>query len=633
MADGTTNYEVQIRMQLRDEAATKVRTLSAELDKTTKKAKETESSLKSMYGAAAAAATYVGIERAYDALIGFNAQVQQTKTSLAATVMINFGGTFEDAKKSAAGLFEEFQRFAMVSPTTTQEVAQFGQSIASAAFGAGATMKQFVTMTEQAVIASRVFGIESHLAQVQLQEMLIGNVRKTERFAIAMLAAGHVTLEQFRAMDAAGRKNFILKVLTSPAMAAAAKDMAKGWAGVTTTLIDNLQIFFGAVGKPLFERISKEIEHWNKLIEENRHTLEGLAKEWGERLVTAFNVVKDTVSFVIDHRDAFVAIGAAFMAGKSGMFGEGGMLGTLIGANIQGASGQKLLGGLQTALTRGLGAGALAAYLGGNAYQAVGTGVLGALSALPGKLGAVGAAATIAAEGLLLLSGEVNKSIEKEADRQARLVTIQSRMDMLLGSGGMMNFKGGAADYRAIARSAMESGYLDAAGRVNMAKLRGDLQLAERRPEYMGEEERRNERLLRGGMTPAEAWQVMSRQIVSGFADQQRALDTIAAITIAGQTERMKLGARQLFVLDKHLTGIFLNTNGLGQMATNLFSPIADRFASWSDFWGGPGQAPRQVNVNIQHIEVVADDPDRFVFGVVEIARRALVTGTSRYTP
>src|SRR5262252_3859273 len=115
MPDGTT-YDVVIRMMMRDEAQAKVNALGGELDKTTRKAKETRSALEGLGTLAAAAFGAIGIQKAYEGLIGFNAQVQSIQTGLAAVVRINFGGSFETAERKSRDMFEEFQRFAKVSP-------------------------------------------------------------------------------------------------------------------------------------------------------------------------------------------------------------------------------------------------------------------------------------------------------------------------------------------------------------------------------------------------------------------------------------------------------------------------------------------------------------------------------------
>src|SRR5215831_1315595 len=115
---GSTNYEIAIRLAMRDEAAPKVKALNTELDKTTRKAQEAASGLGQMKTALAAAVGVVGMERAYESLIGFNAEMQQVKTSLTGIVMMNMGQTWDQSAKAASGLVDEFTRFAMTAPTT-----------------------------------------------------------------------------------------------------------------------------------------------------------------------------------------------------------------------------------------------------------------------------------------------------------------------------------------------------------------------------------------------------------------------------------------------------------------------------------------------------------------------------------
>jgi len=620
MPDGTT-YDVVIRMMMRDEAQAKVNALGGELDKTTRKAKETRSALEGLGTLAAAAFGAIGIQKAYEGLIGFNAQVQSIQTGLAAVVRINFGGSFETAERKSRDMFEEFQRFAKVSPTTTAEVAQFGQIISSAAFSTGASMQEFMTMSEQAVIAARVFGVETHTAQIQMQELLLGNVKTTQIFSQQLIRAGHMTMEQFRELDDAGRKNFILKVLTSPAMMDAGKKMAVGWAGATTTLIDNIQIFIGKVGSGLFKKLTDEILKWNALIEHNAVAIEKWGNEFADGMVKAFNFIKDAISFVVDHREALMGLA---MAWQMATLGGRGAAGGKAGAGME-------IAFMTGAVGKGIGRGAMGIaageMMGMGHLESAGMGVMAGLSALPGPLGWVAAGATAAALGLHAVAENAERAIESDAARRARIEGI-SDLTRKLAEGRVEDRQRYLSD---VGRRAVENQFISAQGVANQAEVLKALGFTPEKPDAAAKEfgdaavkaEADRYRMLTGGMTGEEARRALGGNVHGRTPEEETALQTLAGVIVSAMDIQLAAQRKAAEKFNTELNDIFERNQAF----------------AYASGWQGPFPADPSVaakptvNVTIQHIDVQADDPDRFVFGLVEIARVAYKQqGASKHT-
>src|SRR5262245_45625903 len=536
---GSTSYEIAIRLGLRDEAAPKVKQLNNELDKTSKKAKEAASGFSQMNQALAVAAGYVGVHKAYEALIGFNAEMQQIKTSLTGIVMMNMDKTWEASAVEAKQLVDEFTRFAMISPTTTKELSSFSQAIAAATFGSGGSMQDFITLTEQGVIASRMFGIETHLAEVQMQEMLLGNVRKTERFTMLLLAAGKMSIEAFRELDAKQRVEFLKKTLTSEAFKRVAAEMGQNWAGVTTTLIDNVQLWLGSIGKGLFAAITEEIRKINQYVEHNRKDLEATAKAWGEGLVSAFKTIRDIVTFVLDHKEVLLGLAAAWKLGVGGgIAGAAGqtMPGMLLSGLFVGEAGKGRIASLQNAALRGVAAAGVAELMGAEHWQAGAVGILGAASKLPGALGAVATAATLAAEGPLGLSNLSDAEIKKRKEAGAKVGGIED-----LGrkfAAGKLGTDESVRYLSDIARRQKQEGYVDVTtGAVDLAAMAKTLAQSGAARLFFPERESAEAvaALREGKLTLGQAWAVMSKQLAfrPEEMEAQRGLEALAAARIA----------------------------------------------------------------------------------------------------
>ncbi len=310
----TTTYDIQLRYLLDDRAVRGAVSLSRSL----REAARSSSSLESGFRRVGAAVVgFFGAREAAHALIGFNAEMDQMKISMAAIMQLNLGGSFGEARAQAEGLVKEFQRFAVLTPVTTKDVTEFGTNISAAVFGAGGGMKEFVNIAEQGVIASKVFGAEAGYAAVELTELLQGVVNKRMRFAMQLLHAAHVTEEQFRAMTAAQRMQTLQRVLNSDAMRQASQAYSESFTGVTSTLVDNLQIALGRVGLPLFKAITKEVQEWNKWISENQATIESWAKRFGGALVEGFRAVRAAVGWIVQNSEILLGVAKAWLAVKA----------------------------------------------------------------------------------------------------------------------------------------------------------------------------------------------------------------------------------------------------------------------------------------------------------------------------
>lgn len=252
-----------------------------------------KSSLLSVQTAIGGYVASLGLHSAYEHLIGFNEEIQNAKISLSAMLQGNMGGSWEKAKTNAENLYLEFQKFSTTTPVTTQEILEFGRGVAVATFQAGGSIKDLTTITEMGTVAAKTLGANSQYAALELTMMLEGTVSHRMRFVQQLLGLAHVSMEQFRAMNAAQRLGTVKRVLTSEPMQQANKAMADSFTGVTSTLWDKLQIMLGKVGLPLFEGITAAVADINAWLERNKTTIEAIGKAIGGGLLDGFNTIKE----------------------------------------------------------------------------------------------------------------------------------------------------------------------------------------------------------------------------------------------------------------------------------------------------------------------------------------------------
>lgn len=580
----TTTYDVLLRYRVGNEATNEAAKLHDQLGKTHRSAE----GLGHVLGHIGVLAGGVfGIHGAWESLVKFNAEVENAKISLTAMMQGGFGGSFEWARGQAEAMYAEFQKFSQKTPMTTQEMLEFGRGVAMATQQAGGSIADIVNVTEQGAIAAKAYGFEASLASREISEMLQGNIRATEPFTKALAGAGHKSLEELRAMTAAQRLLFLKSTLNSPALKDAVSSMSQSFSGVTSTLVDKLQILMGKIGLPLFKAITAEVSRWNEWIDKNDVAIAHFADTVAHGLVDAFQTIESVFGFIYDHADVFIAIGKTWAAVK-----VGGMLGGSLGGILGGGGGN-----LGKALAVGIGAYELGKAMG--------------LDDLGKNLGASFADLTGRSTKYDAMLEQVTHSMG---------VLEQATKDAATRMGGESNGSQltGNIDYTARRIAALEAAAkegsssfddlfgmtrkaLDAAG-VTQDEVRqagGFAKLAER------ERSRNEQNMGRSAAASLETVGFMELLERSSLTDYQR------------QTLNEMKAQNEIFgYINNHLArGVPIDVK---EIVALLRGNTADPDGTHKNIADKP-----KVNVTIHRIEVASDDPDRFVFGMISSFRDA----------
>lgn len=287
-----------------------------------------------LLGTAAAVAFGFAIHKAEDALIGFNDRVEASKISLAAMTQGFKGGEWSAAQDNAARMYDEFQKFSVQTPVTTQDIMTFGKAVGSATFAAGGSIKDLTAITEQGVISAKAYGEESALASLQISEMLMGNVNSRMRFVKILLGLAHMEEEKFKQLSGEQRIKVVRAVLEGESMKNARDALGSSFEGVSSTFKDKIQIALGGAGKQLFENVKGQLKEMNAWIDANQVKIDHMARSLSEGLSSGFGVVKDAIGMLVAHADTLMAIGKIWLAVKIG-----GMIGGRAGGMGSGAVG------------------------------------------------------------------------------------------------------------------------------------------------------------------------------------------------------------------------------------------------------------------------------------------------------
>lgn len=338
-----TTYKISILYETRDKASKPLDAIAGASGRAANSASGLGSALQAVTGALAG---FGALRMGKSLFVDFNSSIEQSNIGLAAQEMMLKGGTWDAAMQHANTLFGDYQQVAKASVGETKDFLEMHQQLAGSAMKAGMSMKQVEDLTIGATIAAAAFGRESREVGLDVQQMLAGTVGARDRFAQMMLASQHITQDAFNKMPASQRAKVTMAAMNDPSLKAAAKQMEGTYAGVVSTLKDNLSIAMAKIGLPLFKGITAEIKKWNEWIDKNPEKIRQFAADFSDALSKGFEMVKGVAGFLVEHKDLLMSLAKAWLVGK----GVG-----MVTGSVQG------IAGALTALT-GTGAGSFGAF-------------------------------------------------------------------------------------------------------------------------------------------------------------------------------------------------------------------------------------------------------------------------------
>lgn len=331
MAGSDTIYRIQVLYETKDKASSGLEKIGQGAGQA---AKQTGGLVDAIKSVGAALVGFGALKMGKSVFIDFNSSIEQSTISLAAQEKMLLGGRWDTAMTHANSLFADYQQVAKASVGETKDFLEMHQMIASSAYQAGLGMKQLKEMTIGATIAAAALGERADVVALDVKQMLAGTVGARDRTAQIFLASQGISQDKFNHSDAKKRAKITMAALNDPALKSAATAMGESFAGVTSTLKDNLQIALGKIGLPLFKQITAEVAKWNTWIEKNPDKIRQWAADFTNGLMEAFGYVKQIAGFIVDNRDLLLMLAKAYLVGKGAS-----LVASTIGGGVQGVAG------------------------------------------------------------------------------------------------------------------------------------------------------------------------------------------------------------------------------------------------------------------------------------------------------
>lgn len=310
-----TNYDIHLNYMLNaNNASGGVDQLSKKLDGLSSVISRTRNMV----------AGYFGGQAAVKALIGYNADIENSVTALA-TTMFGFGkaASFGDAMKHSTKLAEEYREVAKRSLGESSDFIAMHQELQGVLLSQGVAYDKLKEIAIGATVASQIFGEEAGMTALDIKQMAMGTMTAKDRVGgllVGMMAAQkgwkNFGFAEFNKLDPAKRIALLQEAVNSPALKEAAERMGKSFSGQWSTVTDNAKQIMGKAGKSLFEVLTSELAKVNDWLDKNKALVEKWSQSVGGALVTAFRVLGATFKFIADNASVFFALLKAFAAIK-----------------------------------------------------------------------------------------------------------------------------------------------------------------------------------------------------------------------------------------------------------------------------------------------------------------------------
>lgn len=598
----STVYDVKVRYALDDKATKPAGDMARGFDRASKSAMTLQGA---MAGIALAGGAMYGVKKV---LIDFNSEIDQMKIGMTTILNMQLKKPWDEARGSADKLMVRFQELAKKSPATTKDFMQMANALTPVIASMGGGVDKIEKLTQGTVLAGLATGTRADVAALDVKQMLLGNVTERDMMANQLIAAKGMTKEAFNDLDAAARGSMVESMLQDPALLKAADEFGKSFAGQVSTFQDQLQMALGSVGRPLMQALTTEVQRWNVWIEKHPRTIANIASKLGGMIKNTFQFVGKVVGWLVEHRETLFSIGKIFVAFKGAQIATG-----LVGGFARGIS--------NFTETIKSSAGKIDKSIAGptglvSGFSRLGSIISGAAGLLPGFVG------------LAMVVHELWSNIDKRpkgfgvgdayTEALAEIGPATSRYGELKGMVGNKLPPNRFGGYMGIGAD-MFSGDQDLYNRLSTeldsiqnklgspeiwgAALKQMDEIAAKRGDKLNKdlsiEDIRGGYLASADYKTDEEWRVMN---LHGQKLDEGTMELIAAVKSFRDvlTEGQRIEAFKYAYPEQ-------------------FGVPTEKKKEEESKWGAPGAgASPKINVTIHRIEVAADDPDRFVFGMVK---------------
>lgn len=352
-----TVYDVEV-----GDARASARALRGDLDDVGQSAQRTKGMLGQLGGILGGLGAVMALRAAVRDVIDLGSAAEGTRIALAG--MIQAGGAAGDIDSGlslADDLIQRMREHARVLPGTFEDLKNVLHGGLLGGLAAGKSLVDVEKVSADVMAVSKVLGIQSDQAGREFAMMMEGRAGQHVALFARLRQQIGLTAEEFNALSARDRWDRITNALKGYGDAIAKYQST--WDAVSSTSADYFAEVRREAEGATFRGLTSALAEVNAWYEKNRVVILNTARDLGGKLASAvkeaFSLAKDTLGWVVDHKDALLAIAAAwagvkiFGAVRGGIAGAGGdILKSIIPGEV--FDGMKGFGGQLSAAVAGL---------------------------------------------------------------------------------------------------------------------------------------------------------------------------------------------------------------------------------------------------------------------------------------
>ncbi len=272
-----------------------------------------EALINSMRRTALGVAGIFGAGKLGSAMIGFNANVEDSKNQIAGMLALarrsDLNSQLEDSNK----LYEGLRQKAAELPGETQDYVQMLGMLTEPMARAGASLEQMQDLTVNTFVAAKGLGEGWQKASRDVGEFInFGKANQVDTFLRRILgSAGYefdeATKKRLKAMSREQRLAIAMNAMSSKAIKDLGERQANSFTGRMDKLKEQTKQFLGRVGLPLFKALGEAIQSANAWLKAHSKEVQEVADKIGGALVGAFKAAGTAINWLIDHKDIVIA--------------------------------------------------------------------------------------------------------------------------------------------------------------------------------------------------------------------------------------------------------------------------------------------------------------------------------------
>jgi hypothetical protein len=255
------------------------------------------------------------------ALLGFNANVEDSKNNIAAMLALGSQSPLASQLGNASKLYDMLRLKAQTLPGETQDYVNMLGLLAQPLSRAQVSLEAMRDITAGSFVMAKGMGISWQEASRDLRDFINQGKRTTkDKFLLGMLeGTGLDATDEGRAkakkLGNKGRAELVQKQTTGKLAQDMAALLGSSFSGRLETVKDNIKMAFGKIGEGLFAKVKVSLDKLATWFTQNQGTIAAWGEKIGNIVGGVFDVVQTAVMWLLDHQDVLMS----FFVGLSAM--------------------------------------------------------------------------------------------------------------------------------------------------------------------------------------------------------------------------------------------------------------------------------------------------------------------------